>query len=220
MRPDWNQTEVISQSAEWQKSWQKEATELFQGKILVTECTDIQAGSLWDTMTLKAGESLVRDSWERRLFADCGAASGKSQADTNLSQNSELPAPEAFSIDRIRIAFSKTSLPCDVWRFTENLNFRFWLGKKMYIERPLIGMDLQWPLCPNCEHPLFPNPNPDWKTPNSSEIAYTFTMPINPRIVIVNRQSFFVLFEGIVDDLQGDLKLWCFLEGLYARGVS
>ena len=68
----------------------------FQSDTYVQNRMDVQHEPLWDTVVFAAAATITENT--SSFYTNVGPASGKTLAATNLTQNSELPAPEAFSI--------------------------------------------------------------------------------------------------------------------------
>src|SRR3989304_3224399 len=84
----------------------------FQSQVYIQGQMDIQHEPLYDTVTLAAGAQVTPLS--TAFFTNVGPASGKTLAQTNLTQSRRLPAPEAFSAFAIRLAWEENIVLADI----------------------------------------------------------------------------------------------------------
>ena len=191
----------------------------FNGQVYISETLDIQSVPLWDSFHFLQGQTLTPRN--AALFVEVAFSStGKTRRETNLYQPQVLAQPEAFSVEQIRFVFSKETDPAEAYRFAESATFEFWLGKKTYAEKLIAGCEPYKPTCPHCAKPIFDISNPEYPL-KESEIGLSFVYKCDPRLVIANQQSFWMGLEFTPFTVTGErLSMWCFLEGLYARGVS
>lgn len=195
---------------------------------------DVQTGRLWDSLSLKAGETF-KGGKSTELFNR--AIDGRSLAETNMVCAGQLLAPEAFSTSRILFTFSRQSADEDVFSIAEIAAWSLWIGRKFYARSLIIAMrpfdNMIAPIricnfcravyvreesCPGCGAREF----------KLTDIAGTidsagkqFLMDLNNPLVIESNMHFHLSFEsGFSYVVKNPLRLWCHLEGLHARGVQ
>lgn len=191
--------------------------EAFNNATYVQNQMDVQHTPLYDTITIAAGSAL--NTLTSALFTNVGAASGKTLAQTNLSQSQKLPAPEAFSIFAFRIRWSEDILLADLLQILDGFVLEFYLGQKAYQRAPLWyfaaggGID---GFTTRTDASVYTNGNP------TREAIHKLAIPI----VIENQMTFFAQLQGNAYTLTAGaaggtgLNMTLLLDGLYARGVQ
>jgi hypothetical protein len=189
----------------------------FNSQVYVSDRMDVQSTPLYDTVTLAAGATV--STLSTALFTNVGAASGKTLAQTNMTQSQKLPAPEAFSVFGFRLRWQENVYLPDLYTILANFAFSFYLGQKRYQLGPL------------------------WYYNAGGGIAGSFTTGgtsvltngtagsnnKNPReinIVIDNQASFYGIFDGAQITLTAGasggtgMVAMMLLDGFHARGVQ
>jgi hypothetical protein len=187
----------------------------FRGQIYISDTLDVQDTPVYDTLTYAAGGtiSLSNNSW----FANIEQGSGKTQAQTNMTQNNKLDAPEAISVFGIRLGWSEDALRADLQTFLNSWAYQFSLGKKYYSLANPRHYSAGWGLT-------------GFST-RTAESAYTNGFPsrgsmnlLEIKLVIANQMSFYAQLVGntaqVLSSSGAGLILLNELVGLYARGVQ
>lgn len=188
----------------------------FQSETYIQNRMDVQHEPLYDTVTLAPGATINETS--SSLFTNVGPASGKTFAQTNMSQSRRLPAPEAFSIFSIRLRFSEDILLVDLVALMNGFAFEFYLGQKCYNRGPVWhynagGGIFAYTIAAVPAVALYANGVP------SREAQHKLAIPL----VIENQMEFYARLTGTAAALNGGgtgLILVCLLDGLHARGVQ
>lgn len=107
----------------------------FRNQVLVTNQMDIQHEPLYDTLTFAAAG--IINGTNNRFFVNVGNATGKSLAETNMTESGKLSAPEAFSIYSFRLRWVETAFITDLVNITNSFAYRFRLLTKPYQTGPL-----------------------------------------------------------------------------------
>lgn len=102
----------------------------FNSSTYVENRMDVQHTPLWDTVTFAAAATITQTT--SAFFTNVGPASGKTAAQTNMSQQNRLPAPEAFSILGFRFRYSEAILRADLLGIVNGFAYNFVLGQKSY----------------------------------------------------------------------------------------
>lgn len=188
----------------------------FKGQIYVSSTLDVQDTPVYDTITYAAGASI--NTPNSQWFTNVEANSGKNYAQTNMTQNSKLDAPEAFSVFGIRVGWSEDILRSDLQTLLNSWAFEFWLGKKEYQRANLRHYSSGWGIA--------------GATTKTAESFYTNGWPsrdsmnmVAVKLVIANQMSFFAQLVGsgtpqVLSSSGTGLIGLCELNGLYARGVQ
>jgi hypothetical protein len=187
----------------------------FRGQIYISDTLDVQDTPVYDTLTYAAGGTinLSNNQW----FANVEQGSGKTQAQTNMTQNNKLDAPEAISVFGIRLGWSEDALRSDLQTLINSWAYQFSLGKKYYSLANLRHYSAGWGLT-------------GFST-RTAESAYTNGFPsrgsmnlLEIKLVIANQMSFYAQFVGntsqVLSSSGTGLILLNELVGLYARGVQ
>lgn len=190
----------------------------FNSETYVSNRMDIQDTPLYDTFQLAAGATL--NSLTSSLFSQVGPQSGKTYAQTNMTQPQKLAAPEAFAIFGFSIYLQQNVSLLDIYNILYNFCFEFWMGQKAYQRGPIWNYNAGGGL---------------YGTSNQSYTATTGTVLGNGNpgrsdmhrlginVVIENQMTFYGLLNGGSITLNAGgtgLTLQCLLRGLYARGVQ
>lgn len=191
----------------------------FRGQIYISNQLDVEDTPLYDTITYTAGASITgnqggNSSW----FTNVENGSGKTLAQTNMTQNGKLDAPKAFSVFGIRLNWSEGVLRSDLQTLLDSWAFDFWLGDKSYqrgnIRHFSSGMGISG------------------YTTKTSESFYTNGLPgrqsmnmLSVKLVIANQMSFMAFLTGsntsqVLSSSGTGLIFLCELVGLFARGVQ
>jgi len=187
----------------------------FKGQIYVSNSLDVQDTPVYDTITYTAGAAI--NTPNSSFFTNVETGSGKTTAQTNLTQNSKLDAPEAFSVFGVRVGVSEDILRSDFQTLLNSWAFEFWLGKKEYQRANIRHFSSGWGLT-------------GFST-KTAESAYTNGWPsrdsmnvVAVKLVIANQMSFFAQLTGSASqtlNASGNgMIMLCELVGLYARGVQ
>ncbi len=189
----------------------------FATSSLVPNMADVQHEPLYDTVTYAAGNTINETT--SALFTNVGPASGKTFAQTNMSQSQRLPAPEQFSIFSIRVRWGEAALRADVNSVINGFAYEFWANQKCYNRAPL------W---------YYAAGGGLWTTSNvAGDFVYTNGFPdrrgmhqLALNFVIENQMTFFARLTGTALVLTAAVAggqgfiVQNVLDGLHARGVS
>jgi hypothetical protein len=195
----------------------------FNSEVYVANRMDVQHTPIYDTVTLAAGSAV--SSLTTAFFTNVGPQSGKTLAQTNMTQSQRLPAPEAFSIFGFRLRWSENILITDLINILNGFALDFYLGQKMYQRAPLwyfgagggiagFNYAAQTPAAAGSN--IFTNGWP------ARESMHKLAIPI----VIENQMTFFAQFVGTTQNLTAaagggtGLTVQLLLDGFYARGVQ
>lgn len=220
--------QIASQSALTKN--QKYVMERFRGQIYITNQLDVQTGRLWDCMTFRAGEEFTSGEWFST--PEPKGNPPKTRLETNLNQSRRLDAPEAFSVERVVITFSKYADPYDVAALQDGAWWQFFVGQKYYLwsiighmatsKEPISPIRIcdfcrsvfvEQSQCPGCGARSF-------KLTTLGDAGQQFMMDVKPEIVLANQISFYVVLRSSRPiRFRNDLKIWFHCEGLHARGV-
>lgn len=85
----------------------------FNGDSYINDQLDIQHEPIYDTVTLAAAG--IVNATNAAGFVNVGANSSKTLAQTNLNTSQRLDAPQAMSVQTIRIRWSELILPADLF---------------------------------------------------------------------------------------------------------
>src|SRR5574342_1040646 len=107
----------------------------FQSETYIANRMDVQHTPMYDQFTIAAAGAL--SVLTSALFTNVGPASGKTLAQTNMTQQQRLPAPEAFSIFGFRLRWAEDVLLADLLTILNGFAFEFILGQKVYQRAPL-----------------------------------------------------------------------------------
>ena len=187
----------------------------FRGQIYISDQLDVQDTPLYDTWTLQASQTIndSTSSW----FTNVANNSGKTLAQTNMTQNGVLEAPEAFAVFGCRIGWSEGVLRSDLQTMLDSWAYQLTLGKKPYQQGNIRHYSSGWGI--------------SGYTTRTSESFYTNGVPspggmnlLAIKLVIANQMSFSAKLTGFTGQtLSGSgsgMILTNELVGLYARGVQ
>jgi hypothetical protein len=190
----------------------------FNSDVYVANRMDVQDTPIYDTFQVAAGITLNQLS--SALFTNVGPASGKTYAQTSMTQSQKLAAPEAFSIFGYSLRYQENISLLDIYNVLYNFCFEFYLGQKCYQRGPL------WQY--NAGGGIF----------GTSNQAYTGTTGtilnngypgrngmhrLGVTVVIENQLAFYGQLTGgsyVMNAGGNGLTLQALLRGLYARGVQ
>lgn len=195
--------------------------EAFKSEVYVSNRMDVQHTPIYDTVTIAAGNTV--NELSTAFFTNVGPSSGKTKAQTNMSQSRRLPAPEAFSIFGFRLRWKENVLPADLYSVLDNFVLQFYLGQKVYQEAPLWYFSAGGGVYATAA-----------TTATSTTISYLSNgEPIRESmhklaipIVIENQMTFYAQLTGGTYTLTASggggtgLTLQLVLDGFYARGVQ
>lgn len=195
---------------------QQMVIDAFRGQIYISDTLDVQDTPVYDTVLLNAGQSLTKTT--SSLFADVQpVTSGKTIAQTNMSQNQQLPSPEAMSVFGIRLGWQEWILYADLQTLLTNWEFEFWLGKKSYQQANLRHFGPGWGITGYTTLT-----GTQFLTNGSTDSRSMHILAI--KLVLANLQNFFAFLDGggtqVLSSMGTGLNLLCELNGLYARGVQ
>jgi hypothetical protein len=187
----------------------------FRGQIYISDTLDVQDTPVYDTLTFAAGTtiSLTNNIW----FTNVEQGSGKSLAQTNMTQNGKLDAPEAIAVLGVRVGINEEALRSDLTTLFSGWAYQLSLGKKPYQLANLRHFSSGWGIFGT--------------TTRTSESIYTNGYPsrgsmnlLEINLVIANQMSFNAQLVGntsqVVSSSGPGLILLNELVGLYARGVQ
>ena len=189
----------------------------FNSQVYVSDRMDVQSTPLYDTVTLAAGATV--STLSTALFTNVGAASGKTLAQTNMTQSQKLPAPEAFSVFGFRLRWQENVNIADLYTVLANFAFSFYLGQKRYQLGPLWFYNAGGGInafTTSTATTVLNNGMP------TRESMHKLAIPV----VIENQMTFYGQFEGTQQTLLASgaggtgLTFQMVLDGLYARGVQ
>jgi len=187
----------------------------FRGQIYISDTLDVQDTPVYDTLTYAAGGTIQQSN--NQFFANVEQGSGKTQAQTNMTQNNKLDAPEAIAVFGIRLGWSEDVLRSDIQSFLNSWAYQFSLGKKYYSLANPRHYSSGWGLA--------------GATTRTAESFYTNGFPsrgsmnlLEIKLVIANQMSFYAQLVGnmsqVLSSSGAGLILLNELVGLYARGVQ
>lgn len=187
----------------------------FKGQIYISNQLDVQDTPVYDTITYAAGGTI--NTPNSQFFTNVESNSGKTYAQTNMTQNGKLDAPEAFSVFGVRLGWSEDILRADLTTLLNSWAYEFWLGKKDYQRANIRHFSSGWGI--------------SGYTTRSAESFYTNGVPgrqsmnmLAVKLVIANQMSFFGQLTGAASqtlNANGNgLIMINELVGLYARGVQ
>lgn len=107
----------------------------FMSETYVQNRMDVQHTPLYDTVTYAAAATINQTN--SAFFTNVGPASGKTTAQTNMSQQNRLPAPEAFAILGFRFRYAEDILRADLLGIANGFAYNFVLGQKSYNLAPI-----------------------------------------------------------------------------------
>lgn len=187
----------------------------FKGQIYISNQLDVQDTPVYDTITYAASGTI--NTPNSQFFTSVGSPSGKTYAQTNMTQAQKLDAPEAFSVFGIRLGWSEDILRADLQTLLNSWAYEFWLGQKSYQRANIRHFAAGWGI--------------SGFSTKTAESAYTNGWPsisamhgLAVKLVIANQMSFYGQLTGAASQtLSGSgagLILINELVGLYARGVQ
>lgn len=187
----------------------------FKGQIYVSNTLDVQDTPIYDTITYVAGNTI--NTINSSLFTNVENGSGKSFAQTNMTQNSKLDAPEAFSVFGIRVGVSEDILRADFQTLLNSWAYEFWLGKKEYQRANIRHFSSGWGISGFTTKTAESAYNNGWPSRDAMNVVAV-------KLVIANQMSFFAQLTGsasqVLSSSGAGMILVCELVGLYARGVQ
>ena len=198
-------------------SQQQMIVDAFQSAVYVQDQMDVQHTPVYDTVTLAASGTVSQLT--TAFFTNVGPASSKTLAQTNMTQQQRLPAPEAFSIFGIRLRWQENILYADLITLLTNFALSLTLGQKRYQLAPLWYFSAGggiWGFSTITSSSNYVNGWP------GREAMHKLAIPI----VIENQMTFSAQFEGNSQTLTAAASggtgatLQLLLDGLYARGVQ
>ena len=193
----------------------------FRSQTYISDRIDVQHTPIYDTVTVAAGSALTSGT---QFFTNVGSASGKTYAQTNMSQSQRLPSPEAFSIQSIKVRFSENILFADAISIINGFALEFYLGQKQYQRAPLWQYPAGGGIVSNAT-PLAAGVSTGSYTNGvaTREAQIALAVPI----VIENGMTFYAQLVGtssytLTAGGSGGtgVTMTVLLDGLYARGVQ
>lgn len=197
--------------------------EAFKSEVYVSNRMDVQHTPIYDTIEIAAAGTV--NELTTAFFTNVGPSSGKTKAQTNMTQSRRLPAPEAFSIFGFRLRWKENIFIDDLYEILDNFVLQFYLGQKVYQEAPL------WYFSPGGGVNGFVAL--DGAAAATSRTFLTNGVPHREAmhklaipIVIENQMTFYAQLSGGTYTLTAaagggtGLQLQLVLDGFYARGVQ
>jgi hypothetical protein len=189
----------------------------FKGQIYISNSLDVEDTPLYDTITYIAGDTI--NSQNSAWWTNIGNNSGKTDAQTNMTQEGKLDAPEAFSVFGIRLGWSEDIYYPDMISLLNTWDYQLKLAKKVYSQANIRHYSSGWGV--------------SGYTTQSAQSFYTNGMAarnsmnmVSVKLVIANQQSFSAYLSGAATGSQtlsadgtGLIMINEFV-GLYARGVQ
>jgi hypothetical protein len=178
---------------------------------------DVQHMQLYDSVVVAASATPTVSNTS--FFSNVGPASNKTVADTNLSTNRLLTAPEAFSIMSFRIRWQEDILLADLIGVLKNYNFEFYIGKKIYQQAPIWNFNAGggiYGVSDVSSTSVFTNGYP------GREAMHRLNIPL----VIDNTAQFYGQLNGGSYTLTSSgsggtgMRLTLMLDGFWARGIQ
>lgn len=192
---------------------QQAILDAFQGVTIQPGVMDVQHTPIYDTIHIAAGGDVNEAA--TMFFTNVGSNSGKTYADTNMTQSQKLMAPEAFSAFAVRLRWQEDILDADLLDLLENTALELYLGNKVYQRAPLWHFNAGGGVF-TADQDFYANGLP------GREAMHKLAIPI----VIDNQMTFYAKLVGTVFTLATStsggtgLRLQLLLDGLYARGVQ
>lgn len=196
--------------------FQQTIMQAFNSAVYISDRMDVQHTPLYDTVTIAAGATF--STLTTALFVNAGPQSGKTLAQTNMTQAGRLPAPQAFSIFAIQVRIQEDILPADFYSVVNGFAINLILGQKSYQLAPI------WYMAAG-GGPFGISTTVDWMGNGlpSRQAIRNLAIPI----VIENQMDFRVQFEGTSFTASAaasvggtGITVQVVLDGLYARGVQ
>lgn len=194
----------------------------FSGTTYVPNQMSVQHTPVYDTVTLTAaGPTNILSVLTSAFFTNVGSASGKTYAQSNMTQSQKLKGPEAFSIFGFRFRYSENISVLDLWNLINGFAYEFWMADKALQRAPIwyfnagggvSGFTTQTYANAGAGT-IFNN-----GVPARNEM-HKLALPI----VIENQGSFYAQLQGTQYTLNAagsGMTLVSLLDGLYAFGVS
>lgn len=193
----------------------------FNSETYVSNRMDIQDTPLYDTVVISnTGPSNVLNVLTSSLFSNVGPQSGKTLAQSNMTQPQKLAAPEAFAIFGFSLWWQENVSLLDIYNIRYNNCFEFWMGQKAYQRGPLSLY--------NAGGGLYGTQNQSYT--GSSGTVLNNGMPgrsdmhrLGINVVIENQMTFYGQLNGTTYTMSASgtgFTFQCWLRGLYARGVQ
>lgn len=188
----------------------------FKGQIYISNQLDVQDTPVYDTITYAAAATI--NTPNSQFFSNVvQATSGKTAAQTNMSQTQKLDAPEAFSVFGIRVGWSEDVLRSDLQTLLNSWAYAFYLGQKWYQRANIRHFASGWGIAgfsTRTSESVYTN---GWQSRDAMHLLAV-------KLVIANQMSFYAQLEGAVQQVLNaggtGLILVNELVGLYARGVQ
>jgi hypothetical protein len=201
----------------------------FNSEVYVSNRMDVQHTPIYDTVRVAVATNVT--AINTSFFTNVGPASAKTLAQTNMSQASRLPAPEAFAIFGFRLRWNEDILAADLASLLGNglgvggavtaggMCLEFSLGQKVYQRAPL------WYFASGGGVNGFTTRTAESSYTNgiaSREAMHKLAIPI----VIENQMTFEAHLTGTAFATTAaaaggtGVTLTLLLDGLYARGVQ
>ena len=198
-------------------SQQSMIVDAFNSETYVQNKMDVQHTPIYDTVTIAAASAV--NTITTSFFTNVGPASNKTLAQTNMTQQQRLPAPEAFSIFGLRLRWAENILLADLLTILNGFCLEFYLGQKYYQRAPLWHFNAGGGIWANQTlnaTSIYTNGM------QSREAMHKLAIPI----VIENQMTFYAQLNGTAVNLTAagaggtGMTLQLLLDGFYARGVQ
>lgn len=214
--PQFDQQLAVGIAAQAISSQQMMIINSFSGQIYISNQLDVQDTPLYDTISLLAGGILNNTvQW----WSNVANNSGKTITQTNMTENSVMPAPEAFAAFGVKIGWSEAFLRSDLQTMIDGSAYNLLLGKKPYQQGNIRHFSSGWGIAgfsTRSSESVYTNGYPSWGSMNQLAI----------KLVIANQMSFKAFLDGFASGSQtlslsgAGLILINEFVGLYARGVQ
>lgn len=200
-------------SAAIQSGQQAWIYEQFNGTTYQANAMDVQHEPIYDTVVTAAGATIAVNT---SFFTN---QQSKTLNQTNVQQNKQLQAPEAFTVMGINFSWLPTALLADIESVIANFALELWIGQKSYNRGPISFYNSGTGLTgagTTSGLSVFTNGTP--------AKGHRHELAIN--IVIDNQSSFYGNLVGVATALTASgsggtgITLIDLFDGLHARGVQ
>jgi hypothetical protein len=185
----------------------------FRSQTYIQDQVDVQHEPLYDTISVTGGATAINQT-NNQFFSNVTQQSGKTLAQTNLTQNNSLKTPEAFAIFQYRLYLFPGNTLVDNIAMVNQYAYQFTLGSKPYQTAPVwmlpAGGGL-WGVTTATTTSLYGN---GWPSKDA-------VRPLAVTLVIENTASFVgTLVVGTAYTPLSAFQIMNVLDGLHARGIQ
>jgi hypothetical protein len=186
----------------------------FNGTTYQPNTMDVQSEPIYDELTTAAAASITSNA--QQFFT---SPTGKTYAQTNVTEIRKLPAPEAFAVMAIKLFPQPDILLADLVSINANFALELWIGQKWYNRAPSAFYNAGFGISgytTRTSQSFFTNGVPGRANAHALEI----------NIVIDNQASFYGNLNGTTTTMTAAASggtgsvLTLLLDGLHARGVQ